>query len=248
MTAASHITLRVTVRWGERSDVYTGLELDDAHPRSIHNVLQAVDPTDEFSLVWLDVATGRHRCPPPDALLAACCRLVPPDILTGGTEQPLTPGRDHGRGGRPRRRHRGGHRARSRWPRTRTSPSWPRPNAVRFDTETERKTATDDLIAHCEALKAYRIGIVDPPPDSSISEVREFRSQFDTKYAALYYPWVRDRRPDGPGRPDAPARPCSSCRQRLRGRHLRPQRHRARRAQGAGQRGGARHHQVHAPT
>jgi len=48
----------------------------------------------------------------------------------------------------------------------------------------------DDLIAHCHANKAYRIGIVDPPANSSISEVREFRSQFDTTYAALYYPWV----------------------------------------------------------
>ena len=64
MAAASHITLRVTVRWGERSDVYAGLELDPAHPRSIHNVLQAVDPVDEFSLVWLDVGHGGHRADP----------------------------------------------------------------------------------------------------------------------------------------------------------------------------------------
>ena len=26
--------------------------------------------------------------------------------------------------------------------------------------------------------------------------MRAFRAQFDTTYAALYYPWVRDRRPD----------------------------------------------------
>jgi uncharacterized protein len=63
------------------------------------------------------------------------------------------------------------------------------PDAVRFD-PASHKTAVDDLIAHCEALKAYRIAIVDPPKDSSISEVRKFRSQFDSTYAALYYPWV----------------------------------------------------------
>jgi uncharacterized protein len=48
------------------------------------------------------------------------------------------------------------------------------------------------------------MAVVDPPRDSSISEVRRFRSQFDTKYAALYYPWLRitdpTRRPD-PGLP-----------------------------------------------
>ncbi len=61
----------------------------------------------------------------------------------------------------------------------------------------------DLLIGHCERLR-YRFAIVDPPPDSSISEVRKFRAQFDSKYAALYYPWVRitdpGRRPD-PGAP-----------------------------------------------
>jgi uncharacterized protein len=63
--------------------------------------------------------------------------------------------------------------------------------------------AVNAVIEHCERLR-YRMAIVDPPQDSSISQVREFRSQFDTKYAALYYPWVRlvdpTRRPD-PGGP-----------------------------------------------
>jgi hypothetical protein len=64
------------------------------------------------------------------------------------------------------------------------------PDAVRFSDDLgSQKTATDSLIDHCEQLR-YRIGIVDPPKDSSISGVRSFRSQFDTKYAALYYPWV----------------------------------------------------------
>ena len=64
------------------------------------------------------------------------------------------------------------------------------PDAVRFDSDADRKTAVDDLITHCEGPKAYRIGIVDPPKDSSISEVRAFRAQFDSTYTALYYPWM----------------------------------------------------------
>lgn len=189
MAAASHITLRVFVTWGERSDVYTGLELDPGHPRSIHNVLQAVDPVDEFSLVWLDVARTGANVPTPDALLAALLTLVNDTRMTGGAEQVLTPAVIQGRLANPDvvTEAATGLFALADQEDIAIVSS---PDIVRFDTPTERKTATDDLIAHCEALKAYRIGVVDPPPNSSMSEVREFRSQFDTTYAALYYPWV----------------------------------------------------------
>src|SRR5205085_3580248 len=50
--------------------------------------------------------------------------------------------------------------------------------------------AVDALIEHCQDLR-YRMAIIDPPRDSSISEVRQFRSRIDTTYAALYYPCVR---------------------------------------------------------
>jgi phage tail sheath protein FI len=61
------------------------------------------------------------------------------------------------------------------------------------------------LITHCETL-ADRFAILDPPPDLGVQEVEEFRSPIDTKYAALYYPWVeiRDPRPGGGGTEDAP--------------------------------------------
>ena len=60
---------------------------------------------------------------------------------------------------------------------------------MRLDADSQTE-ATDFLIAHCEQLR-YRIGIVDPPKGNSISQVRKFRSAFDTEYAALYYPWLR---------------------------------------------------------
>jgi phage tail sheath protein FI len=188
MAAASHITLRVTVRWGERSDVYTGLELDAVHPRSIHNVLPAVDPVDEFSLVWLDVPTGANT-PSPNALLAGLLSLTADTRMTGGLEQVLSPDVLKGRAANPdvATEAATGLAALADVEDIAIVSS---PDVVRFGTPVERKTATDDLIAHCEALKAYRIGIVDPPPNSSISEVREFRSQFDSTYTALYYPWV----------------------------------------------------------
>jgi phage tail sheath protein FI len=54
------------------------------------------------------------------------------------------------------------------------------------------------LIIHCETL-ADRFAILDCPPKLSVQDVEKFRSPIDTKYAALYYPWVtiRDPRPGG---------------------------------------------------
>jgi phage tail sheath protein FI len=36
----------------------------------------------------------------------------------------------------------------------------------------------------------YRIAVLDSPPGLVLSEVRDYRAQIDSKYAALYYPWV----------------------------------------------------------
>lgn len=41
------------------------------------------------------------------------------------------------------------------------------------------------------ALGLYRVAILDPPEDRvGMQEIREWRSRFDTAYAALYYPWI----------------------------------------------------------
>jgi uncharacterized protein len=59
------------------------------------------------------------------------------------------------------------------------------------------------LIVHCETL-ADRFAILDPPPDLSVQEVEAFRSPIDTKFAALYYPWVQIRDPRSGDVIDAP--------------------------------------------
>ncbi|HYN56459.1 MAG TPA: phage tail sheath subtilisin-like domain-containing protein [Motilibacterales bacterium] len=193
--ALCHITLDVTVRQGDiRFDTYTGLELGANHARAVCEVLRAEQPTDPLSVVWLDLArpdVGGNPTPAatPSELLDALLELDELTFLTGGGEgRALTPEDLKG---------------------ARSDPDDPEkaatglaalgeiddiaivamPDAIRFGSDTEWKTATDTLIGHAEELR-YRIAIVDPPRDRSISGVREFRSQFDTKYGALYYPWV----------------------------------------------------------
>jgi phage tail sheath protein FI len=49
------------------------------------------------------------------------------------------------------------------------------------------------LISHCEMM-GDRIAILDPPPGMSPQQIREWRQQtagFDSRYAALYYPWIK---------------------------------------------------------
>jgi phage tail sheath protein FI len=47
------------------------------------------------------------------------------------------------------------------------------------------------LIAQCENLR-YRFTVLDgpPPPDDTIPDVQSLRQQYDTRYAALYHPWL----------------------------------------------------------
>jgi len=49
------------------------------------------------------------------------------------------------------------------------------------------------MIAHCEQM-GDRMAIVDPPPGLSPQQVKEWRMDlagYDSKYAAMYYPWIK---------------------------------------------------------
>ena len=194
--ALCHVTLDVTVAMGDiRLDSYPGLELDALHPRGISRVLHPEQPTDPLSLVWLDLArpdTNGAATPAatPSELLDALVALTDLTFLTGGGEgAALSPEHLKGEKSDPDDADKAA-TGLAALGEIDDIAIVAMPDAVRFGTDAERKTAADHLIAHCEQLR-YRIGIVDPPKqDQSISGVRAFRSQFDTKYAALYYPWV----------------------------------------------------------
>jgi phage tail sheath protein FI len=52
-------------------------------------------------------------------------------------------------------------------------------------------TIQNALINHCELMR-YRFAVLDGPrpPQDTLSDVQTQRQQFDTKYAALYHPWL----------------------------------------------------------
>jgi phage tail sheath protein FI len=54
----------------------------------------------------------------------------------------------------------------------------------------QARTIVGLLISHAARMK-YRIAVIDSGDNQSIGQVRAMRAQFDSTYAALYYPWVR---------------------------------------------------------
>lgn len=201
--AAFHVTLDVEVHLGDRVDVYSGLELGSEHRRFIGSVLQDIDPADDTALIWLRIPAGQSG-PDASAMLAAL-------LTTGADGTYLTGGSD---GGQPGTVELAGQVAEldGLAPATGLAALGEiddiaivaMPDTTNMTDLDNAKTAVDALISHCEQHR-YRIAIVDPPEESSISQVRAFRSKFDSKYAALYYPWLRIVDPTTPQDPSMPA-------------------------------------------
>jgi len=63
------------------------------------------------------------------------------------------------------------------------------PDGGAFDDVDSCAAAGDALIAHAESLR-YRFAVIDPPFNSSLTQVRNFRGRFDSTYAAVYHPWL----------------------------------------------------------
>jgi hypothetical protein len=61
------------------------------------------------------------------------------------------------------------------------------PGGAAYD---EGQSIMEALKNHAEAHRAYRIAVLDTPPGQTLGEARDFRSRFDSKYAAMYFPWV----------------------------------------------------------
>lgn len=54
------------------------------------------------------------------------------------------------------------------------------------------------LVAHAEQLR-YRFAVLDSPAGQSVADVQTYKSQFNSKSAAMYYPWVVTANPISSG-------------------------------------------------
>ena len=61
------------------------------------------------------------------------------------------------------------------------------------DTMTKIKTVQLGMLSHCEAMKD-RFAILDAPRGMGVQEIKDWRTSgagYDSKYGALYYPWIK---------------------------------------------------------
>lgn len=197
------VELKVTVFGADnRVDAYDQLGAHKDQRRFIGKVLELPDPEDENALVWLQWEPGG------DAWAAASLAVglqAADKRLAGGSDGEI-PGPDDLRG-------------QEADPDIVTVKATglealaeiddiaivALPDAGALPGDEYVKAAADHLIAHAENCR-YRIAVVDAKPNSSLSEIREFRGQFDSKYAALYHPWIEVLDPLFPAVPGVPPR------------------------------------------
>jgi len=180
------VTVTVTL---ERVDVYKDLGADLSQKRYIAKILQADNPEDENAVVWLD---WDPTTVPPDPFLPARLMLALQGAgsarLSGGHDGLLVTADDLV--GLPADPDNADHKATGleALGEVEDIAIIAFPDAGSLDPD-ECAAAADGLIADAERLK-YRFAVVDPPDHLSLSEIRAFRGRFDSKYAAIYYPWI----------------------------------------------------------
>jgi hypothetical protein len=174
----------------ERIDVYDELAVDSRQKRDIVRILQKDDPEDENAAVWLDWTPG--AADHPASLLVALRGAADPGQgvrLSGGHDGELAlPDDLQGQEADPdvATKKAVGLEALGE---IEDLAIIALPDGGTYDDPDTCAQVADRLIQHCEKLR-YRIGVVDAPRGSSMTEVRAFRGRFDTKYAALYHPWI----------------------------------------------------------
>jgi hypothetical protein len=189
-TSVVHLVeLMVLVQAGnDRVDQYAELGADPAQTRYIGTVLDQDDPADENAMVWLKWDAGVAGATGAASLMA---------LLTGAGPKRLINGND---GELPAAVDLAGKEADPDDPlKTATGLAAlgeiddiaivAMPDASKLANEAEIFTAAQSLVAHAEGLR-YRIAVVDAPEASSLNEIRRFRGKFDSKYAAIYHPWI----------------------------------------------------------
>jgi phage tail sheath protein FI len=195
-------TIRVNA---DRVDVYPRLGVGPDAPRSLQRVLGRDDPQDEDAVVWFDPGTAA-AAGPIDVLLALVGAGDPTTrvvrLTGGGDGQALTAKTLLGEKSDPDRADAKatGLEALGEVPDIAIVAA---PGSSALTDEGEVVVATQNLIRHAEDAR-YRIAVVDGPPGASLNDIRAFRGNFDSRYAALYHPWLEVLDPAGPPAPGVP--------------------------------------------
>lgn len=63
------------------------------------------------------------------------------------------------------------------------------PGYTEISDESAALNVQGQLIDHCVDMK-YRIAVLDTPSGSTVKDAREWRGNIDSKYAAMYHPWI----------------------------------------------------------
>ncbi|HEV7684655.1 MAG TPA: phage tail sheath subtilisin-like domain-containing protein [Pyrinomonadaceae bacterium] len=182
----------VVVPEGDSPMVYDELAADPRQKRYLGKILQLHDPEDENAQVWMSWA-------PPTALTVSAARLI--TALRGSDPNGNAI------------RLQGGHDGLPAQPDDLAGAEADPDDALKkatglaalgeiddiaivclpdgggYDDPVTAGQAADRVISHAERLR-YRIAVVDAPRASSMTEIRAFRGRFDSKYAALYHPWI----------------------------------------------------------
>jgi phage tail sheath protein FI len=184
-----NVTLRVLVQADDGTQkVYEQLTADPVSKRYIGKILQADNPEDENAIVWL-------RWDPPGgvndvaASLMVALQANPNKRLAGGNDGLVaTPADLKGAEADPDdvSKKATGLAALGE---VSDIAIVALPDSGAYDDVDSCAAAADALIAHAQALR-FRIAVIDPPFNSSMTQVRNFRGRFDSTYAALYHPWL----------------------------------------------------------
>jgi phage tail sheath protein FI len=185
-----NVTLRVTVTTDDgNTQVTDALETDAATKRYIRKILQPDNPENENSIVYLDWDPTTSVGNDVAANLMVALQANSNQRLTGGHDGVVASAADlAGEDADPDDV-------------TKKATGLAAlgeiddiaivalPDGGTLDTVEAVQAAADALITHAEILR-YRIAVVDPPPSQSMTQIRNFRGQFDSTYAALYHPWI----------------------------------------------------------
>jgi uncharacterized protein len=184
------VEVNVSVTSGaERSDFYPELSFYPEHKRFIGRILDRDDPADETSVVYLRWDADHRGRGVDERILSAldlAASLPAAERLAGGNDGLMITADDlMGAEANP-----------DNALQTATGlyaladvediAIVAAPDAA---TMADPFVAASNLVTHAELLR-YRIAVVDGPPVASMNEIREFRGKFDSKYAAIYHPWI----------------------------------------------------------